>query len=61
MTKTDTERIALDCLAGIPPEREALEARTRELVAVARGEGASWAAIGAALGISRQAAHERYG
>jgi hypothetical protein len=30
-------------------------------VAVARAAGASWADIGTALGMSRQAAHERFG
>lgn len=51
----------LKALAAIPAERAALEARTRELVASARKAGASWGDIGAALQISRQAAHERYG
>lgn len=34
---------------------------TRDLVAHARSEGRSWAEIGMALGISRQAAQQRFG
>lgn len=51
----------LALLARVPDERIAVEARARSLVVDARERGASWAQIGAALGISRQAAHERYG
>lgn len=35
--------------------------RAERYVAEARQAGASWAAIGAQLGISRQAAQQRYG
>jgi len=31
-----------------------------QAVRVSRGEGASWAAIGAVLGVSAQAAHARF-
>jgi hypothetical protein len=31
-----------------------------ELVTTARGEGASWASIGEALGVTTQAAHQRF-
>lgn len=37
------------------------EARVRELVALARANGRSWGAIGIALGVTRQAARERFG
>lgn len=37
------------------------EARVRELVARARANGRSWGEIGIALGVSRQAARERFG
>jgi DNA-directed RNA polymerase specialized sigma24 family protein len=37
------------------------EARVRELVALARASGRSWGEIGIALGVSRQAARERFG
>ena len=36
------------------------EARVRELVARARGNHRSWGEIGIALGVSRQAARERF-
>lgn len=36
------------------------EARVRELVARARATGRSWGEIGIALGVSRQAARERF-
>jgi len=36
------------------------EARVRELVALARAKGRSWGEIGIALGVSRQAARERF-
>ena len=36
------------------------EARIRELVARARAKGRSWGEIGIALGVSRQAARERF-
>lgn len=39
----------------------AAENALREAVRAARAEGDSWTVIGAALGTSRQAAHERFG
>lgn len=36
------------------------EARVRELVELARAHGRSWGEIGIALGVSRQAARERF-
>jgi len=36
------------------------EARLRELVQLARAHGRSWGEIAIALGVSRQAAHERF-
>ena len=41
--------------------RRALDALQQELVDLARQEGASWASIGAALGVTTQAAHQRFG
>lgn len=55
------ENPALVALARVPGKRAATEARARVLVNEARERGASWSDIGAALGITRQAAHEHYG
>ncbi len=52
---------ALNELVETVHDRAELEFRARRLVGEARKQGASWAQIGAALGITRQAAHERYG
>lgn len=41
--------------------RRALDALQEELVGLAREEGAPWSAIGAALGVTTQAAHQRFG
>ena len=41
--------------------RAALDALQHELVGLARDEGASWSQIGAALGVTTQAAHQRFG
>jgi hypothetical protein len=40
--------------------RAAMDALQAELVAQARAEGASWAAIAASLGVTTQAAHQRF-
>jgi hypothetical protein len=40
---------------------EAAEARLREAVDAARASGRSWGMIGLVLGVSKQAAHERFG
>jgi hypothetical protein len=48
---------ALSAARWAAQEVEALE---RSLVRHARSQGSSWALIGYALGVSRQAAHERY-
>ncbi|MEU7000605.1 hypothetical protein [Nonomuraea sp. NPDC046570] len=50
-------RAALSLLARVDSWQRAL---TQQAVAAARSEGASWADIGTALGISKQAAHERF-
>ena len=41
--------------------RSAADEKLFELVQFARSSGASWSAIGEALGVSTQAAHQRYG
>jgi hypothetical protein len=40
--------------------RRATEALVTELVAAARSEGSTWADIGEVLGVSTQAAHQKY-
>jgi len=41
--------------------RAALDALQHELVELARNEGASWSQIAHALGVTTQAAHQRFG
>jgi hypothetical protein len=49
---------ALSATAAV---RDAADHKLFELVGFARDAGASWAAIGEALGVTTQAAHQRYG
>ncbi|PWD52585.1 transcriptional regulator [Serinibacter arcticus] len=48
-------------LRAITAERAALERREEVAVRRARAQGYSWAAISSMLGISRQAAHKKFG
>lgn len=48
-------------LGRIVRERRQLDTAEELAVRRARNAGYSWTAIGAALGISKQAAHRRYG
>lgn len=50
----------LRALAEADDSVRATEARLREMVARARANGRSWGEIGVALGVSRQAARERF-
>jgi hypothetical protein len=50
-----------DALRAVAALRERLAELERDHVVTMLGEGASWAQIAAALGISRQAAHRRFG
>lgn len=50
-----------DYLQALPLVVLTAESAVRDAVAQARTEGASWDAIGRRLGVSRQAAWERYG
>ncbi len=52
---------ALQQLARARAAREDADADIRAAVGAARGAGASWAVIGAVLGVSRQAALKRFG
>jgi hypothetical protein len=59
---TPAEDIAdLRAVAEAVSDRDAAEQQVRAAVDAARANGRSWARIGIALGVSRQAAHERYG
>lgn len=48
-------------LADVATARAAIEEATTELVRAARAGGIAWAAIGDALGVTKQAAQQRYG
>ena len=50
-----------DALAASASLRSAADSLIFELVGYARDAGASWADIGAALGVTTQAAHQRFG
>ena len=50
----------LAVISGIAKGTQSMEATLREAVALARDQGASWDQIGKALGVSRQAAWERF-
>ena len=53
------DRDPLDVLEAVRQARAQLEALETDCVRAALARGASWAAIGSALGVSRQAAHRR--
>jgi hypothetical protein len=48
-------------LTGVAALRAEVERLERELVLAARRNFSSWSEIGAALGVSKQAAHRRHG
>ena len=48
-------------LAATAALRDAADRKLFELVGFARDAGASWASIGEALGVTTQAAHQRFG
>ena len=48
-------------LAATAALRDAADRKLFELVGFARDAGASWSSIGDALGVTTQAAHQRYG
>ena len=61
LTRDDfTDITDLRAIAEATESVRAGEARVRELVQLARANGRSWTQIGIALGVSRQAARERF-
>ncbi|MGQ7295753.1 hypothetical protein [Quadrisphaera sp. KR29] len=50
----------LEALAALAAARRELEALEEVAVRRARLRSASWAAVAAAMGVSRQAAHQRF-
>lgn len=54
----DNPLVALRAVAGLHAEAARMEA---VLVRRARNAGCSWAGVAAALGVSRQAVHKKYG
>ncbi len=57
----DVPRSPVNALIALGEARVALDERVTAFVAQARREDWTWRAIGIALGISRQAAQQRYG
>ncbi len=54
-------RDAVDALAQVVAELREQQRRLDDAVAAARAAGATWGLIGEAAGMTRQAAHERWG
>lgn len=50
----------LEALTAVRLQRRELDARQQQLVEALLRAGVGWARLGAALGITRQAAHKRY-
>ena len=57
----DSPRDPLPALARIAEQRRALNRDEEALVRRARVSGYSWESIASALGITKQAAHKKYG
>jgi hypothetical protein len=57
----ETELTVGAALAATAALRDAADRKLFDLVSFARDAGASWASIGEALGVTTQAAHQRYG
>lgn len=55
------QRVAIAAVAEAATGVAQAQALLEATVVLARGEGATWAQIGEATGVSRQAAHERWG
>lgn len=59
-TGLDTTERAAHKVLVLAVQRDQLERRIAATVYGARAAGCSWEAIGSALGVTRQAAHQRY-
>ncbi|MGH1491223.1 MAG: hypothetical protein ACRBK7_17810 [Acidimicrobiales bacterium] len=57
----DGDRTPLELVGEIPAIEDATEALIADRIEAARAQGLSWEAIAQRLGISRQAAHKRFG
>lgn len=62
MSRSDAERVRdyLDSLARVAARRRALDREITVSVSAARAAGVPWSQIGHALGVTRQAAQQRY-
>lgn len=63
MSRSDAERVQdyLDTVSRVVARRNALEREIAVCVSAARAAGVPWSRIGEALGVSKQAAQQRYG
>jgi hypothetical protein len=52
---------SLKTVGRLAHQRYEIEDELAQAVAAARGDGWSWAMVGLMLGVTRQAAHQRYG
>jgi hypothetical protein len=57
----EIDRSSLRAIAELADQRTAVEVALTDAVRRARLAGRSWSEIGAMLGVSKQAAHRRYG
>lgn len=61
LAATEADKTPLDLVEEIPVLEDAIEALIAGRIEAARAQGVSWEAIAMRLGISRQAAHKRFG
>ena len=63
MSRTDAERVQdyLESMSRVVARRNALDREIAVCVSAARAAGVPWSTIGDALGVSKQAAQQRYG
>lgn len=61
LAATEAEKTPLDLVEEIPILEATIETVVASRIDAARAQGLSWEAIAQRLGISRQAAHKRFG